>query len=79
MSLDADSGIQLIRKAQEEARDEKLYLQWLVQLPWMTKESFISFDAYREQATGANIDTRPTSEIMAELDDVENELRGGTD
>lgn len=41
----------------------------------MTKDSFISFDEYRDKLTGADIDNRPASEILAELDAVEKQFQ----
>lgn len=37
----------------------------------------VSFADYKERITGANIDRRPTAELLAELDDVERELLEG--
>ena len=38
---------------------------------------FTSFDDYQSRATGANLDLRPTEEILAELDEVEKNLQEG--
>ena len=71
-------GLGLIKKAQDEERDKKLWLQWAIQLPTMAMaESYISFEDYRDRMTGANIDTRPTAEIEAELDEVEKQFEEG--
>lgn len=64
----------LINFAREKERDERIFRQWVSQLPFMGEKTFISFDDYRARVTGANIDTRPTAEIMAELDSIENQL-----
>lgn len=73
------TGISLILKAMEKDRDDRLFQQWVAQLPWMDKESFLSFADYRDRVTGANIDLRSTAEILAELDEVERQLQeGGT-
>nr|DAP92253.1 MAG TPA: hypothetical protein [Caudoviricetes sp.] len=76
MSLDLPDGIALIRKAQEKERDERIFLQWAIQLPVMAVgDKQISFDDYKAHVTGADIDRRPVSEIMAELDDVERQFQ----
>ena len=79
LQLDADIGCALILKAQEQERDDRIFQQWVVQLPLMGKENFVSFAAYKDNVTGANIDRRSVAEIMAELDEVEKELQGGGD
>lgn len=76
MSLDLPDGIALIRKAQEKERDERIFLQWAIQLPVMAVgDKQISFDDYKAHVTGSGIDRRPVSEIMEELEDVEKQFR----
>ena len=77
MQLDGDTGLGLIIKALEQERDERIFQQWVVQLPHMGKENFISLSEYKEKLTGANIDRRSVAEIMAELDEVERQLQKG--
>ena len=64
-------------KALEQERDERLFQQWVVQLPLMGTDNFVSFADYKDRVTGANIDRRSVAEIWAELDEVEKELQGG--
>ena len=77
MRLDGDTGLGLILKAIEQERDARIFQQWVVQLPHMGKENFISFADYKDKLTGANIDRRSTAEILAELDEVERQLQKG--
>ena len=79
MQTDIQTGLSLIFKAMEKTREERLFQQWVVQLPWMGKENFVSFADYKDRVTGANIDRRSVAEIMAELDEVERELQKGGD
>ncbi len=47
-------------------------MQWLVQLPAMAiSGEVMSLEDYRNQVTGANIDTRPAAAILAELEEIE--------
>ena len=75
MSLDLETALRLTINAKEEERDERIFRQWVAQPPLtaMSGET-ISFEDYRDRVTGANIDFRPTAEIMAELDDVERQF-----
>lgn len=61
----------------EKDRDDRIFQQWVAQLPWMGKENFLSFADYRDRVTGVNIDRRSTAEILADLDEVERQLQGG--
>lgn len=81
MQLDAEVALGLIRKAQEQEREERLFQQWVAQLPIMALTGVsVSFADYKARVTGTNIDLRPTAEIMAELDEVERDfINGGGD
>ena len=72
-------GLALILKAIEKDRDDRLFQQWVTQLPWMGQDNFISFADYRDRVTGANIDRRSVAEIEADLARAEQELKGGGD
>lgn len=63
----------------EKTRDERLFRQWVVQLPWMGVDNFVSFADYKDRVTGANIDRRSVAEIEADLAEVERQLRKGGD
>lgn len=62
----------MLSLARERLRDERIHRQWTACLPYMTEDTFISFDEYRDRVTGKNIDVRPTEEILAELDELEH-------
>lgn len=80
LQTEADTGTELILKALEREQEDRLYQQWVAQLPVMALSGKVmGFADYKNYVTGANIDRRSTAEILAELDDVEKELqRGGT-
>lgn len=68
----------LIRKAKEQDREDRIFMQWVVQLPTMAYSGqSVSFADYKDRVTGANIDRRRTADIMADADAAEAELRGG--
>lgn len=78
LHTDADTGADLILKAMEKERDDRIFQQWVAQLPVMAYTGKpVSFAEYRDRLTGANIDCRPVSVIEAELDAVEKELQKG--
>lgn len=74
MQSDIQTAMRIIEKAREKERENRLFLQWVVQLPYMQKESFVSFDSYADKVTGRNIDTRPVYECMAELEEIKKKF-----
>lgn len=69
----------LIRKASEEKQKERAFQQWVAQLPYMDKQTFISFEDYWDKLTGSSIDRRSVAEIEADLAEAERQLqKGGT-
>lgn len=78
MGLEISLGIELIRKAQMERRDERIFQQWTSQLSTMALNGTpISFDDYRAEVTGENIDWRPTYLVLSELNGIEKEFKKG--
>ena len=75
MQMDIDSASRIIEKAREKEKENRLFLQWVVQLPNMTKESFVSFESYLDKVTGRNIDNRPISECMAEIEEIKKKFK----
>ena len=74
MRLDIESAMRLIAKAIEKEKENRYFLQWVVQLPNMTKETFISFESYVDKVTGRNIDMRPVDECMKELEEIKKKF-----
>lgn len=70
MQMDIETAERIIAKAREKEQENRFFLQWVVQLPNMTKENYVSFDSYVDRVTGRNIDNRPVSECMAELEEI---------
>ena len=78
LQLDTETGLALITKAVEKEQEDRIFQQWVAQLPIMAYSGVnISFADYKDRVTGANIDRRPAAEILKELDDLERELQEG--
>lgn len=78
MQSDADIGVELIAKAIEKDCEDRIFLQWVAQLPVMAYTGKpVSFSEYKDRITGANIDHRPVAVIEAELAAVEKALQKG--
>lgn len=70
MHLEIESALRMIDKAREKEKENRIFLQWAVQLPHMTKEKFISFENYLDKVTGRNIDRRSVAECMQEIEEI---------
>ena len=70
MQSNIDTAIRIINKAREKEKENRYFLQWVVQLPHMSKENFVSFEEYVDKVTGRNIDKRPVFECMEELEEI---------
>ena len=74
MSLDVKIVAELIVKAFEKELEEKLWQKWLAELPNMNKDTFVSFEKYKENhlKPQVSISLRTDEEI---LQDAENILK----
>lgn len=70
MQLDIETALKVIEKAREKEKENRYFLQWVVQLPNMTDETFLSFNDYVNRVTGKNIDKRPVYECMKEIEEI---------
>lgn len=75
MQTDIETAARIIEKAREKEKENRYFLQWVVQLPNMTKENFVSFESYLDKVTGRNIDNRPISECMAEIEEIKKKFK----
>ena len=59
-------------KIKEENERDRLREEWLVQLPYMALQLLknTSFEDYAALRMSGSIDTRPTEEILAEVEEV---------
>ena len=74
MQSDIETAMRIIAKAKDKEQENRFFLQWVVQLPHMTKENFVSFDSYLDKVTGRNIDRRPVFECMAEIEEIKKKF-----
>ena len=77
MSLPFGDGLRLIQRAADQTKEDRIFLQWAVQLPFMDPAHPIPFRDYMDRVTGKNLDLRPTREIIDELVEAEHQLLGG--
>ena len=75
MRLDIEDAERIIAKAKEKEKENRFFMQWVVQLPHMTKETFVSFESYLDKVTGRNIDNRPVAECMAEIEEIKKKFK----
>ena len=80
MQLDFTTGIDLIEKAIEEKRKEKLWDLYVAKFQFMGPESFISFEEFCDGANNADNsdltkDSRTADEIINESENILLSLR----
>ena len=61
----------------EKDQEDRLFQQWVAQLPYMDEKNYIGFEDYKNKLTGVNIDRRSVAEIEADLEEVERQLQRG--
>ena len=74
MQSDIETALRIIDKAREKEKENRYFLQWVVQLPNMGKENFVSFEEYVNRVPGRNIDKRPVYECMAEIEEIKKKF-----
>ena len=74
MQTEFETALRIIEKAREKEKEQRLFMQWVVQLPQMTKENYISFESYLDKVTGRNIDKRPAYECMREIEEIKKKF-----
>lgn len=75
MHSDIETAMRIIDKAREKEKENRYFLQWVVQLPHMPADNFVSFDQYLDKVTGRNIDKRPVIECMKELEEIKKRFK----
>ena len=67
-----------MEECRKKRQREQLKREWDHLLPLMVTKTikYISFKEYFDRVTGANIDTRPAEEILAEADAIRQQLKG---
>lgn len=72
LAMNPSKFVRFIAKAREMQTEEHIKARWLALYPYMIMEriKFMPFEEYLEKSLGKNIDTRPTEEIIAEIEDL---------
>lgn len=70
MQMDADEFFDLVEIANKREREEMIHRQWCSMLPFMSLKmlEYMSFPEYVEKCSGTNIDLRPVSEIVKDIE-----------
>lgn len=59
--------MRLLKKAERQEKREYYYRQWLMLLPHMTEETYVTFDDYYTERQEPQIDLRSKEEIMKDI------------
>ena len=77
MAMPAAEFIEFYELAKDKEREERIFTQWVQQMPYMSQDNFVSFADYKDRVTGKNIDTRSTAEMLADIDEIEKKFAKG--
>lgn len=79
LQMDVETFIEMVEIALEKEQEELAHRQWSAMLPFMSLGVLenISFREYFEKLSGKNVDLRPASEIIAEIEELHQ--KGGRD
>ena len=79
MDLDVVWLYRMNRKAKEEIEKEQIRAQWTAMLQMMSANilKYMTWEDYYDQASGRDIDLRPASEILAEVQQIREDMKKG--
>lgn len=66
LGLDYEEGIEFIKKATEKELEDRLWERWLVDYRLMTKDTFIPFDKYLEEALNPGVGQHEVEKLPIE-------------
>lgn len=72
LQMDVETFIEMLEIAMEKEQEELAHRQWSAMLPFMSLGmlEYVSFHEYFEKLSGKNVDLRPASEIIAEIEEL---------
>lgn len=79
MQKDVIDGILFINEAIKQNEIDHIRQQWTAQLPFMDKETFISFSDYKAKFISEPISQKSDAEILREAREIEQRLKVGDD
>ena len=79
LKLSPRESITYIRACAEGELDDRIFELWLAFVPNMRKETYVGYSDFKDSLTGANIDQRPTDEILAEAEEIKRRFADGSE
>lgn len=74
-----DEFIEFVSLAVTKERKEEVRGEYLVLLPLIIRSGkYITFDQFFDERTGANIDWRPSDEILKEAEQIQERFKNGS-
>lgn len=69
LKLPYEDAVELVVKARERQRDERLWQMWLTLYPNMNKETWQSFSEFKERSL-ITVSKKPTKDILKESEEI---------
>lgn len=72
MQMDVEEFAEFCEIAVEKDKEDRIREEWVAQLPFMSLQmlQYQSFNDYKDNRLGKNIDTRPAEEIIKEIEEL---------
>lgn len=68
MKMSVIDFAEFLSEARKQEKEEKYFAEWCALIPRLNDE-YLSFENFKKLRSGANIDSRPAEEILAEIDE----------
>lgn len=76
LNLEISDFIGLYIKTLEKKQEERLFREWVVQVPYMDKNSYTPFSKYLDSCLQSNKNIISDKEIIKELEEVVKQFKG---
>lgn len=67
LELEVDEFVDLVKIAIERDRDEDFFAVWTNLVPVMNKDTYVSFEEYRNQLIGGGAGVKTTANVAGEI------------
>jgi hypothetical protein len=78
MRMDLIDGLELYAKAREKRQEERLYQAWVSLYPHFDKNTFISWEDYRDRHNSVQLPVvkKSAEELIAEAAEIRRQIEG---
>lgn len=75
--MDVEDGIGMIKKASEKETEERMFMLYASRYPWMTEETFKTFNEFYSPQQHSEIQFKTESEILTDVKQILDSYQRG--